>query len=108
MSRTNEPIIIVLWFSLNFVITFCLVVVFSHGSGRRSNARHDVYMALEVAGHKVDEVDLHNVITEKMIVDNPCMTHNPEFPCQWNWSMAIQHPLVSNSAYMIDWDVAID
>ena len=64
--------------------------------------------ALEDAGHKLDEVVLHEVITEEMVVNNPKVTQNTGICCEWNKSMAIQHPLVSIPAYVIDWEVVID
>ena len=85
-----------------------LFSVMAQGGVQTYNARHDIFTVLEAASHKVDEEKLHEVITEEMIIDNPRVTQNPEVCCQWNWCMAIQRPLASIQAYVIDWDFAID
>ena len=70
------------------------------------NARWVLLKALEDAGHKLDEVVLHDVITEEMVINNPKVTQNIGVKCQWNKSMAIQCPMASIPAYVIDWNCA--
>ena len=89
-------------------IAFLLVLVMAKEDVQTVNSRWALLKALEDAGHKLDEVVLHDVITEEMVVDNPRVTQNTGVKCKWNKSMAIQCPLASIPAYVIDWDVAID
>ena len=80
-----------------------LVSVLAQEDVQTVNSRWVLLKTLEDAGHKLDEVVLHNVITEEMVVNNPKVTQNTGVKCEWNKSMAIQHPMASILAYAIDW-----
>ena len=62
-------------------IALLLVSVMAQEDIQTVNSRWALLKALEDAGHKLDEVVLHDVITEEIVVNNPRVTQNTGDKC---------------------------